>query len=84
MKLMTKVRRFMRWWKVHLGILLGSLAGVFMAWPDAARMAWESLPADLRSAIPPQYTPLIAIGIFLLTMIAKTVRKKQGKDDAQP
>jgi len=87
MKLVDEWRHWWRWWSVRLGILGASLTSLLIAWPDAAKLAWESLPADLRTAIPPQYTPLIGVGLFMLSMLARVIRQErlqQGKDDAQP
>ena len=82
-------RNFWRFWSVRLGIVGSAITGVLIAFPDVALSAWAMMPADLKSAIPERYMPLIGVGIFVASLIARTIKQtkleqKKKKNDKQP
>lgn len=72
---------FWRFWSVQLGIVGTAITGIMVAFPDVALYAWNLLPSDLKSAIPEQYTALIGVAIFALSMVARVV--KQSKPETK-
>ncbi|WQZ00332.1 holin [Escherichia phage Shy] len=70
-------RLFWRFWSVRLGIIGTALTGVLVAFPDAALYAWNLLPSDLKAAIPEQYVPLIGVGVFVLSLVARLIKQQR-------
>ena len=66
---------FWRFWSVRLGIVGSAITGVLIAFPDVALSAWAMMPADLKSAIPEHYMPLIGVGIFVASLIARAIKQ---------
>jgi hypothetical protein len=79
MKLIDDVKNWWRFWSIRLGAVGTAVTTVLIASPDAALFAWGLLPLDLRAAIPAQYVPLIGVGIFLGSMIARLVKQESLK-----
>jgi len=77
MKLVENWRTWHKRWSVWLGAFGSTVTSLFLLWPDAAQTAWNMLPPDLRSAIPPKYTPLIGVGIFVLSMLAQLIKQQK-------
>lgn len=71
------VKQWWRMWSIQLGILGTALTAAFVAFPDAAVYAWNMIPADLKSFIPPQYTPLIGVAIFVVSLFARLIKQKK-------
>ena len=79
-------RNFWRFWSVRLGIVGSAITGVLIAFPDVALSAWAMMPADLKSAIPERYMPLIGVIIFVASLIARAIKQmklepKEGPKD---
>lgn len=75
MNLIDDWKKAHRYWSVRLnsaGIALMGLAGIVSE-------AWNSMPSDLRQAVP--YAQGIAMGLFILGLVARVVKQK-GPDDA--
>ena len=86
LELIEDWRNFWRFWSVRLGIVGSAITGVFIAFPDVALSAWAMLPADLKAAIPERYMPLIGVGIFVASLIARAIKQtkleqKEGPKD---
>ena len=77
MKLVDNWRTWHRRWSIWLGTIGSTLTGWFLIWPDAALSAWNSLPPELRSAIPSNYVPKIGVAIFVLSMLAQLVKQQK-------
>lgn len=77
MKLIEGWQKFYKFWSIRLGALGAVIVSVLVAFPDIALNAWVMLPADLKAFIPPNYMPLIGVGIFVLSMLAKFVPQKK-------
>ena len=68
-------RNFWRFWSVRLGIVGSAITGVLIAFPDVALSAWAMMPADLKSAIPERYMPLIGVVIFVASLVARAIKQ---------
>lgn len=68
-------RNWWRFWSIRLGAIGATLTTYLIASPDAALYAWSILPQELKDAIPPQYTPLIGVAIFVLSMLARVIKQ---------
>lgn len=73
MKLVDGWNKFYKYWSIRLGALGAAIVSVLVAFPDIALHAWAALPDDLKSVIPPNYMPLIGVGIFVMSMVAKFI-----------
>lgn len=69
-------RDFWRFWSVRLATVGTAITGLLIAFPDAALAAWAILPDELKSSIQPQYMPLIGVGVFALSIVARLVKQK--------
>ena len=86
LELIEDWRNFWRFWSVRLGIIASAITGVLIAFPDVALSAWAMMPADLKSAIPERYMPLIGVVIFVASLIARAIKQtkleqKEGPKD---
>ncbi|WCF59062.1 holin [Pseudomonas phage UF_RH5] len=72
-------RNWWRFWSVRLAAVGTAVTGVLIAFPDAALAAWAILPEEFKSAIPPQYMPLIGVGVFALSIVARLIRQEKLK-----
>ena len=82
-------RKCWRFWSVRLGVIGSAITAVLIAVPDVALSAWAMLPADLKAAIPERYMPLIGVGIFVASLIARAIKQtklepKGVENDKQP
>lgn len=82
-------RKCWRFWSVRLGVMGSAITAVLIAFPDVALSAWAMLPADLKAAIPERYMPLIGVGIFVASLIARAIKQtklepKGVENDKQP
>lgn len=77
MKLVDNWRTWHRRWSVWLGAIGSCVVSFLICWPDAAITAWNLLPPDLRASIPPQYTPMIGVAIFMVSMLAQLFKQKK-------
>lgn len=75
LQLIEDWRNFLRFWSVRLGIIGSAITGVLIAFPDVALSAWAMMPADLKSAIPERYMPLIGVVIFVASLIARAIKQ---------
>ena len=86
LELIEDWRNFWRFWSVRLGIIGSAITGVLIAFPDVALSAWAMMPADLKSAIPEHYMPLIGVVIFVASLVARAIKQtkleqKEGPKD---
>lgn len=70
-------RNFWRFWSVRLGLIGSAITAVLIAFPDVALSAWAMMPADLKAAIPERYMPLIGVGIFVASLIARAIKQSK-------
>ena len=75
LQLIEDWRNFWRFWSVRLGIVGSAVTAVLIAFPDVALSAWAMMPADLKAAIPERYMPLIGVGIFVASLIARAIKQ---------
>ena len=69
MKLVPNAKQAWRWFSVQLLALTGAL-----------QIAWETLPADALSVIPPDWRGYITIGLILAAIVGRLI--DQGTADA--
>ena len=86
LELIEDWRNFWRFWSVRIGIIGSAITGVLIAFPDVALSAWAMMPADLKSAIPERYMPLIGVVIFVASLVARAIKQtkleqKEGPKD---
>ena len=84
LELIEDWRNFWRFWSVRLGIIGSAITGVLIAFPDVALSAWAMMPADLKSAIPERYMPLIGVGIFVASLIARAIKQTKLEPKEEP
>ena len=89
LQLIEDWRNFWRFWSVRLGIVGSAVTAVLIAFPDVALSAWAMMPADLKAVIPERYMPLIGVGIFVASLIARAIKQtklepKGVENDKQP
>ena len=77
LELIEDWRNFWRFWSVRLGIVGSAVTAVLIAFPDVALSAWAMMPADLKSAIPEHYMPLIGVVIFVASLIARAIKQSK-------
>lgn len=73
MKLIQGWQKWHKFWSTRLGLAGTAIATFLIANPDIANVLWLNLPAEIKSAIPPQYMPLIGVAIFVVSLVAKFV-----------
>ena len=84
LELIEDWRNFWRFWSVRLGIIGSAITGVLIAFPDVALSAWAMMPADLKSAIPERYMPLIGVIIFIASLIARAIKQSKLEQKEGP
>jgi hypothetical protein len=63
-------------WSVWLASI-GSVTGAWVqSFPDSAMRAWQLLPPDLKSVIPPDYLGIISAFLVAMAVIAQFVRQR--------
>lgn len=75
LQLIVEWKKVLRFWSVQLAIVGSALTALLIAVPDAAIYVWGMLPADLKALIPENYTPLIGVGVFALSVIARVIKQ---------
>ena len=81
LQLIEDWRNFWRFWSVRLGIVGSAVTAVLIAFPDVALSAWAMMPADLKAVIPERYMPLIGVGIFVASLIARAIKQSKLERD---
>lgn len=79
-ELIENWRQCWRFWSVRLAAVGTALTGLLIAFPDAALYAWALMPVEFKAAIPPQYMPLIGVGVFVLSIVARLIRQDSLRD----
>lgn len=87
MKLIDGWQKWHKFWSTRLGIVGATVTTTLVTNPNLANDLWNGLPSEIKSAVPPQYMPLIGIAIFVVSMLAKFVvqdslRKEISPDDS--
>lgn len=65
-----------RFWSVRFATVGTAITGLLVAFPDAALTAWAVMPDELKAAIPPHYMPLIGVGVFAFSIVARVLKQK--------
>ena len=74
-------RKCHRFWSVRLAILGSIITSTLITIPEAALYVWNTFPQDLKDMIPQEYTPLIGVFIFVLSVIGRVVKQDIGGYD---
>lgn len=80
-ELIPNWRRAPRLWSVQLSVAGSAITAALVALPEAALWAWNVMPHDWKSAVPPDYMPLVGVAFMLLAPIARVI-KQQGDENA--
>jgi hypothetical protein len=75
MKLLRDCGSVHRFWSVRLSAVGAVLIGALAAWPDWVIELWALMPVEVQALIPPRLMPLLGIGIYALTIVARLVRQ---------
>lgn len=81
MKLIEGWQKFYKLWSIRLGALGAGVVSILVAFPDVALNAWAIMPADLKAFIPPNYMPLIGVGIFVMSMLVKFIPQNKLREE---
>lgn len=76
-------RLLWRTWSVRLGVLAASTGALLDYFPDATVRAWDALPPDAKSAIPPdylQYVPWVLMGLGVVSQYVRQKKLVEKKD----
>lgn len=69
-------RLLFKTWSVWLASV-GSVTGAWVhSFPDSAMRAWQVLPPDLKSIIPPDYLSIISAFLVAMAVMAQFVRQR--------
>lgn len=77
MKLIDNWKQALNFWSIRLSAIGTALSALFIAAPDSALFAWNSLPQDLKDAIPENYLPWLSVGILVLSMFARIIKQEK-------
>ena len=80
-KMIDNKRHFLRFWSVRLGLAGTAMTGVLVGFPDVALQAWSAMPPELSAAIPARYMPMIGVGFFVLSILARGLKQKYTDED---
>lgn len=72
--------RFFKFWSVRIDLIAAAFAGYALAFPDAAIMAWNQFPAELKAYVPVQWTPYISMFLLIASMVARSIKQPKLKD----
>jgi hypothetical protein len=75
MKFIDEWKKAHKMLSVQLAVIGASFCGFISAFPDAALHAWNLLPVEWKTALPPRWLPLIGSGFFLIAIIARLVKQ---------
>jgi len=65
-----------KFWSLRFGFVLSSIVAMIALWPEALLTTWASLPADLKSILPPHVVTIVTITIVVLSALNRVI--KQG------
>lgn len=68
-------------WSFWLGVIGATLTSLLVALPQFALEVWLMMPPDLKTTLPEKYTPLIGVGVFVLSLISKFIM--QARHEAE-
>ena len=80
-KMIDNKRHFFRFWSVRFGLAGTAMTGVLVGFPDLALQAWSAMPPELSAAIPAKYTPMLGVGFFVLSILARGLKQKYTDED---
>lgn len=72
----SHARMLFKTWSVWLAGAGASIGAVVTYFPDAALSAWQALPEDIKSTIPPNYMGYIGPTLVGLGILSQYVRQK--------
>jgi len=80
-KMIDNKRHFFRFWSVRLGLAGTAMTGVLVGFPDVALQSWSAMPPELSAAIPAKYTPMLGVGFFVLSILARGIKQTYKEKD---
>lgn len=82
-KFVLHARLLFKTWSVWLASLGSAISAWVHSFPDSAMQAWQMLPADVKSVIPPNYLGLIGAFMVAMAVMAQFVRQRTLADERQ-
>lgn len=80
LKTTAEIAVWYRLWSIRLGLAGTAVTSALVAVPDWTVTLWNTLPYEVRQFVPPQYMPLIGVGLFVLSMVARFVRQNKAAE----
>lgn len=78
LQLISGWRSAWRFASVQLALFGSFICSLAVAFPDAILFAWNHVPPDLKTAIPPRFLPLIGVALFALSIFARIVHQPKA------
>lgn len=79
--LISNWKKVYKFWSVKLAVLGSIITSVLITLPEAALYIWNTFPEDLKQAIPQEYTPLIGVFVFVLSIVGRVIKQNIGDDN---
>lgn len=79
LQLISGWRSAWRFFSVQLALFGSLVCSLLVAFPDAMLYAWNMIPPDLKSAVPPRFLPLIGVALFVLSIFARIVKQPKAQ-----
>jgi len=89
LEFVAHARLLFKAWSVWLASVGSAISAWVQSFPDAAMKAWDSLPPDIKSFLPPHYLGFIASFMVAMAVISQFIRQpklleKKQQMDGQP
>jgi hypothetical protein len=87
LEFIDNVKHAWRMWSLRFQAIAATIISWFVLSPDAALYVWKNLPDEFKSAIPPEYMPMIGVAIMGIGMFARLIKQSKlpkdgGSNDA--
>lgn len=77
MEFVSHARILFKAWSVWLSTAGATLMVFLMSAPDTLLSAWNSLPDEIKSLIPPQWLSYIGPGLVMLGVVSQFIRQRK-------
>lgn len=80
LELVAHAKLLFKAWSVWLASVGSALMAWVQSFPDTALSAWNMLPPDVKSFLPPNYLSIIASALVALAVLSQFIRQKKLND----